>query len=320
MASTYKFTNEVLFIGFYGSIFIGSIGFLTNSLNLTVSLRENVRKTKMGFYVTFISIFNILAITVNILDFFPQSIGKQEFVLISTYVCATIKYFSRVLLQISQWLNVLISFDRLSLLKYRARQDQRPLNKKRLLLVVLGLVGIICVINVTNLFYYLDYTKINENNMASNNATEFVKAECKSNKIVDWIRDVVHILSRSVLPTIAQIIINGKIILKLIKMRNEMTNTQSMEREKKYAFVIVFYTLINILAEAIFAPSTIMLNIYSGSDNNFIQDSSEESAIWALAYFCSRLFGVFIICDISLFLNLSTNKKFRNETKKLLHF
>ena len=121
MASIYNFTNETLSIEFYGSIVIGSIGFLTNSLNLTVSLRENVRKTKMGFYVTFVSIFNILAIIVNILDFFPQSIGQQQIILVSTYTCALVQYFSRVLLQISQWLNVLISFDRLSLLEYRAR-------------------------------------------------------------------------------------------------------------------------------------------------------------------------------------------------------
>ena len=164
MASIYNFTNETLSIEFYGSIVIGSIGFLTNSLNLTVSLRENVRKTKMGFYVTFVSIFNILAIIVNILDFFPQSIGQQQTILISTYTCALVQYFSRVLLQISQWLNVLISFDRLSFLEYRARQDQRPLNKKRSLLIILGLVTFICVINVTNLFYENYFLSREKNN------------------------------------------------------------------------------------------------------------------------------------------------------------
>lgn len=320
MESIYNFTNETLTIEFYGSIVIGSIGFLTNSLNLAVSLRENVRKTKMGFYVTFVSIFNILAIIVNILDFFPQSIGQQQIILVSTYTCALVQYFSRVFLQISQWLNVLISFDRLSFLEYRARQDQRPLNKKLSLLIILGLVTFICVINVVNLFYYLDYETINENNLTSNNSTELIKAECTSNEILDWIRDVVHISSRSFLPIIFLMIINGKIVLKLIKKINEMKNRMSMEKEKRYVIVITVYTLIFILPEIVFVSSTILININAHNDHDYIQVSSNQAAVASLAYVCSSMFSWFMICDSSFLLNVYTNKKFRSATKEMLHY
>ena len=321
MASIYNFTNETLSIKFYGSIVIGSIGFLTNSLNLTVSLRENVRKTKMGFYVTFLSIFNILAIIVNILDFFPQSIGQQQIILISTYTCAFFQYFSRVFFQISQWLNVLISFDRLSLLEYRARQDQRPFNKKRLLLIILGLVTFICVINATNLFYHLDYETTNENDMINNTAaTEFIKAECTSNEILDWIRDVIHILSRSVLPIIFIMIINGKIVLKLIKKINEMKNRMSMEKEKRYAFVISFYTLVFILPEIVFVSSMILINLNVDHSHDYIQVSSNQAAVASLPYFCSSMFSWFMICDSSFLLNVYMNKKSRSKTKEMLKY
>ncbi len=79
MTSAYNFTNESLAIEFYGSIFIGSFGVLTNTLNLIVSSREKVRTTNAGFYSTFISIFSLLAIVFNFLDFFPESIGQQKF-------------------------------------------------------------------------------------------------------------------------------------------------------------------------------------------------------------------------------------------------
>ena len=58
MNSDYDFTNESLAVEFYGSIFIGSLGVLTNTLNLIVSSRKKVRKTNAGFYSTFLSILS----------------------------------------------------------------------------------------------------------------------------------------------------------------------------------------------------------------------------------------------------------------------
>jgi len=317
MTSNYNFTNETLSIEFYGSICIGSLGLLTNALNLIVSLRKTVRTTRMGFYVLFVSIFNILAIAAAILDFFPQSIGQKEFVLTSTYACVCIQYFSRVFIQLSQWLNVMISFDRLSLLKYRARQDQRSLNTKRLLLIVLTLVAVICGVNSANLFYQVEYTMDNDddNNNATTNSTTSLEAQCIASDAFDWTRDIVHILSRSVLPIIFQTVLNGKVIYTLLETRNLITNEISTNREKRYATVLAFYTLFIILTEVIYAPSTIFLNLYGNNNDNYIQTPSNQTAIAALAYLCSSIFGVFIICDLSFFLNL-TNKKFRDETKK----
>ena len=83
MTSVYNFTSISLAIEFYGSILIGSFGVLTNTLNLIVSSREKVRTTNAGFYSTFISIFSLLAIVFNFLDFFPESIGQQNFLNLS---------------------------------------------------------------------------------------------------------------------------------------------------------------------------------------------------------------------------------------------
>ena len=315
MTSIYNFTSESLSIEFYGIICIGSLGLLTNGLNLIVGLRKKVRTTRMGFYVLFVSIFNIMVTAVNILDFVPQSIGHQEFALTSTYACVCIQYFSRVFIQLSQWLNVMISFDRLSLLKYRARQEQTTLNTQRLLLIVLALVAVICGVNSANLFYQVEYTIKNENNN-----TVSIEAQCSTSFAFDWTRDIVHILSRSVLPVIFQTILNGKVIFKLIKMINEATNGMSMIKEKRFAMLIVFYTFFIILTETIYASCITFLNLYGDANDNYIQTTSNEAAIAALVSLCSNIFGVFIICDVNFFLNVFTNKKFRNETKKLFHF
>ena len=96
MTSNYNFTSISLAIEFYGSIFIGSFGVLTNTLNLIVSSREKVRKTNAGFYSTFISIFSLLAIVVKFLDYFPESIGQHKLLLIFLQTCVLNQYFTSV--------------------------------------------------------------------------------------------------------------------------------------------------------------------------------------------------------------------------------
>ena len=81
MTSDYDFTSISLAIEFYVSIFIGSVGVLTNTLNLIVGSREKVRTTNAGFYSTLISVFSLLAIVFNFLNFFPESIGQHKFFL-----------------------------------------------------------------------------------------------------------------------------------------------------------------------------------------------------------------------------------------------
>jgi len=60
-----------------------------------------------------------------------------------------------------------------------------------------------------------------------------------------------------------------------------------------------------------------MINIFSENDDDYIQNSSTQAAIAAFAFLCSNMIVWFLICDLSFFLNVLSNKKFRDETKKL---
>ena len=101
-------------VEYYICVIVCSIGFATNTLNIVVSTRKKLLKNTMGFYNISMSIFNILTlVTVGYLDFFTQSIGQTPLILRSNLNCILISYVMRVISQMSSWLNVMVTTDRM---------------------------------------------------------------------------------------------------------------------------------------------------------------------------------------------------------------
>jgi hypothetical protein len=198
-------------------------------------------------------------------------------------------------------------------MSYRARDARNTtVNMKNLFSIVIRLVVVVLAINSTNLLYKLDYS-VNENM-----TTTSMTPECTANPIVDWIRDVVHVLSRSVLPMIFQIVLSAKLLKKLYKLSHTNTTTTiDTSREKRYSIVILLNMFILILSEVILISSTVINYLYNNNSDDYIQNSSNQAAISAFAFLCSSMVVWFLIFDLSFFLNVLTNKKFRDETKKL---
>jgi len=200
-------------------------------------------------------------------------------------------------------------------MSYRARDAANTtFNLKKLFSIVIGLVVVVLAINSTNFFFKLD-DSVNEETLT--NSTTIKMVACDASLIVDWIRDIVQFLSRSILPMIFQVIIAVKHLKKLYVLSNSMTTTIDTNREKRYSIVILLNIFVLILSEVISVSSIIIINIYSKTDDDYIQNSSTQAAISAFAYLCSNMVFWFLICDLGFFLNVLTNKKFRDETKKL---
>ena len=145
-------------IGLYVYLVIGAVGILTNILNIRVCLSKNMRNTAMGFYNFITAIFNILFFIVTL---FSSSLSN-----FFDWTCIVGPYAMRVISQMSSWLNVMVSFDRLFLsYTYQPTQKQnrdKHLNRKRLSFIILAIfVALICV-NVPGLFFHLERQSINE--------------------------------------------------------------------------------------------------------------------------------------------------------------
>ena len=309
MISKYELKDLMLNTEFYGSIIICSIGFVTNLLNFHVCLRKNIRTTIAGFLNVFMSVLNILASIVFFLTFFPQSIGKD---LISTYLyaCILLPYSYRALLQINQWVNVIVSFDRTNMISYTVRAPQ-VVNKRKYSLIVLGLTVVILGVNSFNLFYSLQIEHTH------NNQTSAI-ITCSTSSFFDWIRDIVTFIFLNVLPLAFQLAINVKLVLKILNLRNVVT-TLSLRKEYRFAFVVSVYTLMLILIDGMYIFGVIIENLYDQNSRGFIEDLNDLDQIWLgrLAYSFSILLFWFLMCDLLFFINLFTNKKFRNEFRKI---
>ena len=309
MPSKYNFTNLTVTLGFYSIIAVSAFGILTNLLNIQVSFRKEMRKTAMGFYNIIISTINCIYLCVVLIN--------GNYLSTSQYACVLIPYFIRVMYQMSSWLNVMVLFDRMILISYNKRRmhevDKVEFNLRKVSLLVLGLLAILCLINVPNLLFRLQ-TQTYYNSVTN---TTVVYLPCTSDSIIVLIRDILSSISRVFLPLIIGTIINGVLITKLLRY-TPTTDVVSQDRELKFAKTIIILNVIYGVSNLISVVTLILINVY-GYNQTLISTTSNESAISSFAYVCANIFGAFINCDLIFFVNILSNKRFREEADQLLN-
>jgi hypothetical protein len=307
MGSVYDFTDATYKVQFYGSLSMCIFGTITNLASIQVSQTKEMRNTSMGFYNILISIFNLLTIYFNLSMFFPQSIGHSQIINTSSLACILMPYFFRIFLQMSQWLNVMLSFGRVFLLLENARSDIRPLNIKRVLMIAFGLFIILCALNSFGFFYHLE-TQVKFDPITKEYVTEII---CTSTYALH--RDLIHAIIRAFIPMILQTVLNFILVFRLQDTENVITSTTPLpiKTELRFAKTIIVFNLLNIITDIIALGIHISINIY-GYNQTYISMTSNESAISSFAFVCGFQFVIFIVCDLTFIVNVFSNKKFRN--------
>ena len=310
-----KLTQE---LGYYYVLIVCSFGFLTNFMNVQVSLRKEIQKTTMGFYNICLSISNVFGlIFVGFIGFFPQSIGANLLVK-SDILCKLLPYFSRFFFQLNSWLNVMVSIDRVILMSYEnvnAYNNRSPhlKDKSKLFRLISALIVILLVINVPGLLFYLTPQTIAQDFVT--NKTEIIPVQCKSSRLIGLFRDFIGIASRTILPLIIRFILTLILIYKLFSLKvNAMT--LSLKKEYSFTFTIVIINFIFILADTFILITTIFINIY-GYNQTFVSLISNESAIASFVYVVSVMSTLLFYFVLLFFVNLFVHKRFRRETRKL---
>ena len=116
---------------YYSCLIFANIGFISNILNILICSRKILREKTFAIYNILMSIFNIINFIFSYIQNFPQTIGKTSIFLTSPIFCPTILYLLRISIQMTSWLNVMISLDR-TLCVLRPRLAQKIENKKKL--------------------------------------------------------------------------------------------------------------------------------------------------------------------------------------------
>jgi hypothetical protein len=313
MPSTIDLTNLTVNFLYYSTISVGSIGFITNLMNIHVSLTNEIQKTSMGFSNICLSIVTIFSIIFAcFLTLYPQPFGMSNLLITSPLACKLIPFFARIFTQLGAWINVSMSFDRLIVMYYKNMEayKKRPdiiKNKKNLSLIFFLLTILIGIISFPSLLYEV---------RVSNNATNVTVLMCAPPSTnIGLLRDLIPLFVRIVIPSVIQIIMSVILVNKLLKLKINV-NTLSLKREYKYTITIIVLNIVFIFTDLMVIASLISINVY-GYNQTYISKTSNESAIASFIYVFVIMLVFFIIGDLLFFVNLFTNKKFKREAKRL---
>jgi hypothetical protein len=310
------FTKKIHSIEFYFCIIFCNVGIVFNLLNIFVSSRKEIQKNTMGFYNSTMSVFNILSLVFSgYLVFFSQSIDKQMLILTSNQACMLILFFSKAFRFMSSWLNVMATFDRLIFVLYNYKNRLKFFKRtKNLTCIAVVMLLFILFLNIPNLFFHLEQ---NFNNSSNSTLTML---ECTSSRHIVLLRDFVTIIMRIVLPLLLQLFMNSLLVHKLFKSKKDSNVTRSLKRENKFAFTIIVLNSLYILIELPLLGTIIVSDLFGYAYHwSFISTFSNESSFMSFVYVCSIVISHFV--QVSLFfVNLITNKVFRDEVKSIFNF
>jgi hypothetical protein len=308
--------NDILtHLIFYTSVVGVSILVAGNIFNILICLRKRIRKEMMGYYNIVISMWNILTFGVGLCFYFPPAVYIQDFLLASNFLCATLNYTLRVCVLMSAWLHVCLTIDRYLCVAFHQKLNFLLKSKKKLSYGLVGLFIFICAINVPNLFFTLEITKSN----TSSSTTE-PKIQCDSTPLINQIRNIFISIFRIFLPLVLQIVFSILLIYKLFKVRRTVMANQSMDKEYKFARIILWLNLMFLITETPFLTTTLYFSVIKEIPKYPIDSSATNIvALMTVIYYATLIFSLYLFGSL-FFVNLFTNKLFQREIQIIFGF
>ena len=102
---------------YYSCLTIIPLGITLNIISSIIFTRKRFDKTTMGYYNIVISMFNNILAAFGMVTYFSQSIGK-DLTLTSDFSCLFLSFCMRLFTQMSTWMNVLVTVDRMISITY----------------------------------------------------------------------------------------------------------------------------------------------------------------------------------------------------------
>jgi hypothetical protein len=276
----------------YSNFIAMPLGVVLNSLSILICIRKNRSKnTTTWFYYKIVSITNVLILVDMFTVFYYLSIGLA-ITSMSEFSCKFVTYSSRVLLQFSAWLNVLVTFDHVLLISQPQRYKTLTQNKKYIYLAMFGVVLVLCGVNTLNLEFGLielvepSYTTTAKTttvtdtdrdfHFGDNKTTPSTIIMCTPKAAEDvLVRDIINLVMRMFLPFV--LVFLGNIVL-IIKFRESKRTSiaNNTTPKKELDFIIVIFVL-NVMFIGFTAPQAVaelMLQSY-GPRGQFTASSME---------------------------------------------
>ena len=294
-------SNKVIY---YSCLIIINVGFVANILNISICLRKRIKSEMMGYYNILISFFNILSLICAYMLFFPASAGFKDLLLISNVNCVLIGYTTRVFVQMSSWLHVIVSLDRTICISFPNRFAFMT-NKTKISCFVLVFFIAILGLNSPLLDYHLGGQSTFIYNVTSN------RTICGSTDNIILAKYATVVVMRIVVPIMLAFGCNSILIYKLFKSRSNLKLAKSMKKDYQFTFTIVMLNVAFLLTESPFIYGNI--NMYLSHIEELAGLVSMREIATAKLYFVATfMFSTYMFVSI-FFVNVFFNSIFKRE-------
>jgi hypothetical protein len=335
---------------------------MLNTLMIVVYSRKSFRKTTMGFYYVILGLLDNVALISLSTGGYLITIGNDSFTR-SELSCRLTMYFVRLSQQIPGWIEVLLTYDRLAFVAYPNR-FQFLRSRLNIALIIAGIILILCCINSVNLWLVVSEIKLGAFRPINSSASigigrhrcddyEYVNKsitikECTHfNHDFLFLRDLIAISSRIILPFLLMAYGNLKLAMKFIESKerlrrdrqkqqeeeNEQQNVRKssisiavlrvmhVAKQKELAFVkpIILMNLLFILS---LLPITITAFVmYAFRQTQSPEHHQYQSRIRLIHLFYNIfIYLTTVTLSLSCLFNLFFNKLFKEELYSMLNF
>lgn len=306
MEYIYWATGQARLILKYITFVIMPIGFFLNLIEILIFQKKKFNKTTMGFYYSINSAINMIIIV----HLFVYSYGVEIrvfFFLMSNIVCKMYSFFVRVFFQMSSWLNVIITADRLLFILFSKKLKFQS-NKPILSFILCSFMVLILATNSPNFFFYVDYINPNSNRTGPPYTIKY----CTASPLVLLIRNAQVVVIRVGLPFVLMFLMNFYLLIKVRKSQKKFKNSKYELRFSLTVMASSFIFLISLLPNIVW---TILTNMFQS--NRTMERRQTYAAFLSLLEVCSILIS-FINYSFDFLIHLAFNSIFRQEILLIL--
>ena len=219
-------------IDYYFALVTIPIGIIFNTISVFIFLRKNLNKTNMGFFNFCLSISNSFTLIYFIFVSDSKILFNYDLTNKNDVLCRIILFARRVLREISPWIEVLITFDRLIYVKFPTRF--KFMHKKLILAEIMGfMLLILSVISIENFFHSIKTTVkiipvLTSKNMTNNTITKSdFSSTCTGSNDILLASDLISIILRTFIPIITMVVLNYILITFVLHTKSKIKNNQN---------------------------------------------------------------------------------------------
>lgn len=292
---------------FYGATVLVPVAVFFNFLTIFIFLGKKFKKTNFGFLSAILTAFNTFSLIWNLIVYKFFEIIGQDLASKSNDLCFFMQFLSRSIQQLPAFVQVLISLYQYFEIKLSAGKSLAFIHKRKYILLILVLTTVLVfIINVPNLFKYLEIKH------ATNTTKE--RKSCRRRRDLTLVADIETALMRTIIPFLLLSILNVLIAKIIINSKKKFSKQNNFKKEYQYALSLFLMNLIFLICTLPLTITYISLTIFENIIlNPFLYDEFD------LIHSFSNWISYFYFA-ITFPIDLIFNKTFRKTFFEILNY